>query len=100
MKHLRAAKKAMGTNKYIKVSPKAHSVSFVIQDGPIKEVKENGCQAVDILEFTQHLFADLNKAFPCAENEKTVMHIKHAIEWQTIRTANREKRGVEGKSEA
>ena len=104
MRHIEKAKKAMtkelGANKYIKVDAKKGTVTFQIQDGPIKENEVNGCQAVDMLQYIGYLFGDLNNSFPCAENEKTLQHIKNGVDWQDIRTAKREERGVEGTSQA
>ena len=101
MRHIENAKKEMvkvhKANKFIKVDSKKGTVTFKIQDGPInKNNKVNGCQAQDMLKYIGFLFGDLNNAFPCAENEKTLQHIKNADDWQDIRTENREKRGVEG----
>lgn len=75
-------------------------VSFWIQSDPISEVGVNGVQAVDMLEYVKCLFESLNEAFPCRENALTITKIEEAIHWQTARTANRIKRGVEGKNEA
>ena len=75
-------------------------VSFWIQSDPISEVGVNGLQAVDMLEYVKYLFESLNGAFPCRENALTITKIEEAIHWQTARTANRIKRGVEGKNEA
>ena len=102
MKHLKEAHEAMlkeGRNDiFWDTKPRKHSVEFIIQKGPIKEagIGLNGCQAEDMLAFIKHLFVSLNNEFPCAENEKTILHIKQALDWQSIRTENREKRGVEG----
>jgi len=75
-------------------------VSFTIQSDPIGEVGVNGVQVVDMLEYVKCLFESLNEAFPCRENALTITKIEEAIHWQTARTANRIKRGVEGKNEA
>ncbi len=75
---------------------KASVVSFIVQDGPIKEVGINGCQVTDMLEYVKHLYISLNAAFPCDENASTINCIEDALFWQKKRTADREKRGVEG----
>jgi len=75
-------------------------VSFFIQSDPISEVGVNGCQAVDMLEYTKFLFESLNEAFPCIENDLTIKKIEEAIHWQNERTKDRERRKVEGKNEA
>jgi len=53
-----------------------------------------------MLEYVKYLFQSLNEAFPCRENSLTITKIEEAIHWQDARTKDREKRGVEGKSEA
>ncbi len=98
MKHLNEAEKAMGNSSHIKVA--GQNVVFTIQDGPIGEVGENGCQATDVLQFVNELFISLNNSFPCEENEATIKHIGEAVAWQESRTANRTKRGVEGQNKA
>jgi hypothetical protein len=75
-------------------------VKFTIQSDPIGEVGVNGCQALDMLEYTKCLFQSLNDAFPCFENKKTINHIQEAIEWQEQRTKDRLARQVEGLNKA
>lgn len=77
-----------------------NTITFKIQEGPIKENGKNGCQATDIIRTARIMIANLNAKFPCRENEKTLMHLDEAIEWQETRTKNREARGVEGTSQA
>lgn len=84
----------------LEVKGVAPVVSFTIQSDPIGEVGVNGVQALDMLKYTKCLFASLNEAFPCKENEETINSIENAIEWQNMRTRDREKRSVEGKNEA
>ena len=109
MKHLLEARNAMITDKkspedvpvvsFIETGAIDHSVKFTIQDGPIKEVGINGCQAVDMLEFVKELFNSLNRDFPCRENSLTITKLEEAIHWQDARTKDRENRNVEGRSE-
>ena len=47
-------------------------VKFEIQSDPIGEVGVNGCQALDMLEYTKCLFQSLNDVFPCRENALTI----------------------------
>ncbi len=96
MKHLEEAYNEMSKDTFKHIDLDENEVTFFIQDGPIKEVGENGLQAVDMLEFVQHLFSSLNKAYPCRENALTITKIEEAIHWQTARTTDREKRNVEG----
>lgn len=73
-------------------------VKFTIQSDPIGEVGVNGCQALDMLQYTKCLFESLNEAFPCRENALTITKIEEAIHWQRARTLNRIIRGVEGQN--
>ncbi len=99
MKHLKEALEAvLPKNDYVTVGD--NTVIFTIQDGPIKEVGINGCQASDMLEYVKELFVSLNNAYPCPENIDTISFLEGALERQADRTRDREKRGVEGKSEA
>lgn len=75
-------------------------VKFTIQSDPIKEVGVNGCQALDMLEYTKCLFQSLNEAFPCRENALTITKIEEAIHWQEARTRDRVERAVEGENKA
>ena len=76
------------------------NVTFTIQSAPISEVGTDGCQAVDMLEYTKNLFKSLDDVYPCRENALTITKIEEAIHWQEARTKDREKRKVEGKNEA
>lgn len=73
-------------------------VKFTIQSDPIGEVGVNGCQALDMLEYTKCLFKSLNDAFPCRENALTITKIEEAIHWQEARTKDRLQRKVEGQN--
>ncbi|MCK5615201.1 hypothetical protein KAR91_75760 [Candidatus Pacearchaeota archaeon] len=76
------------------------SVCFQIQSDPVSEVGVNGCQSVEILEFTKCLLVSLNENFPSIYNQGAIMNIDVAISMQIARTEDRERRGVEGKYEA
>ena len=75
-------------------------VNFTIQSDPVSLVGVNGVQATDMLEYTKYLFESLNEAFPCPDNALTLFHIEAALKYQAQRTADRQKRNVEGKNEA
>lgn len=73
-------------------------VKFTIQSDPIGEVGVNGCQASDMIEYVKCLVESLNEAYPCIENEETILKLIEAIHWQEARTKNRIARQVEGKN--
>lgn len=79
-------------------SSKFASISF--QNGPIGEHGVNGCHNEDLLAIVLHrLQCFQSGAFPCKENEMAILKIEEAIHWLNSRTRDRQKRGVEGKSE-
>lgn len=74
------------------------TVSFTMQEGPIKEVGENGLQLTDLLCFCQEYLKILDKHHQCGENQRTLEAIQVAIRAQAERTIDRINRGVEGRS--
>lgn len=77
-----------------------NEISFRIQNGPIKEVGKNGCQVEDMIAVAKHIVEQLNAKFPCRENAMIITKLDEAIMWSKKRTADRQARNVEGKSEA
>ena len=80
--------------------PAENKVSFVFQDGAIKDAGVNGVQISDLLYFLYGTFASLNGEFPCHENLLTLDALEHAINAQNARKTDRLKRGVEGTENA
>lgn len=71
-------------------------ITFIIQDGPRKEVGLNGCQ-VDALGIVfMKILEHFDDTFPCAENKAAIMNIKTALGWLEKRTKRRVKNGIEG----
>lgn len=85
-------------NKFIYVRHDVNSLSFTLQNGPIKEVGVNGCQVSDVIAVAKHIIEELNKKFPCRENSMTITKLDEALMWQDKRTKDRELRNVEGLS--
>lgn len=85
---------------FIYVRHDKNSLSFTVQNGPIKENGKNGCQVVDIIAIAKHIIEELNKKNPCRENAVTITKLDEALMWQEKRTKDREKRNVEGLSKA
>lgn len=65
------------TRKYIKVHNE--SVEFKIQVGSVKDNGVNGVQAVDLIEFTRNLIAELNCSRYSADNSKTAQLLSLAL---------------------
>lgn len=86
------------SKKYSFVEAKGNTISFTLQDGPIKEKGVNGCQVDVLLSFAREVIEFFNNRFPCQENEKAIENVMQALEWLEERKKDREKRGVEGKN--
>ncbi len=98
--HLENAEKGIAEDMKKFYHRDGHTIGITIQSDPISEVGVNGMQAYDLLVFTKNLFKSLNAAFPCRENSLTITKLEEAIHWQDARTADRNKRGVEGFNKA
>jgi hypothetical protein len=81
---------------FIYVRHDVNSLSFTLQNGPIKEVGKNGCQVEDVIFVAKHIIEELNKKFPCRENSMVITKLEEAILWSKQRTFNRMMRDVEG----
>jgi hypothetical protein len=87
-------------NCYIYVNHNTNSISFTLQNGPIKEVGKNGVQVETMIEAAKLILVGLNNNFPCFENATAILKLDAALDALAARKKNREERGVEGKDEA
>lgn len=87
-------------NAFVYVRNDKNSISFTIQNGPIKENGVNGCQVDTMIEAAKLILEGLNKNFPCRENAVAITKLDEAIIWLQKRTAERTKRNVEGTNQA
>ncbi len=83
---------------FIYVRNDVNSLSFTLQNGPIKEVGVNGVQVDTVIEAAKLIIEGLNKQFPCRENAMVITKLDEALMWSLKRKADREARNVEGKS--
>lgn len=81
---------------FIYVRHDVNSLSFTIQNGPIKESGVNGCQVDTIIEAAKIIIEGLNQKFPCRENAMIITKLDEALMWSNKRKLDREKRSVEG----
>ena len=72
-----------------------NSISFTIQNGPVKENGVNGCQVDTLIHAAKTILEGLNKNYPCRENACAITKLDEAIHWLDARTKDREKRKVE-----
>ena len=49
-----------------------------LQDGPMKEVGENGCHLQDVISVVMNMLRHLNNECPCKENECAIRHLQEA----------------------
>lgn len=85
---------------FVYVRHDVNSLSFTIQNGPIKEHGVNGCQVDTVIEAAKAILEGLNKQFPCRENSAAITKLDEALHWLEHRKKAREQRGVEGLSKA
>ena len=86
-------------NNFIYVRHDKNSISFTIQNGPIKEVGVNGCQVDTLIHAARAIIEGLNAKFSCRENYLAITKLDEAIHWLEARKKEREHRGVEGRNE-
>lgn len=87
-------------NHFVHVRQDKNSLSFTIQNGPVKENGVNGCQVDTVIEAAKIIIERLNQDFPCRENAVAITKLDEALMWLAKRKADREKRGVEGFNKA
>lgn len=92
--------KEIRPHNFIYVRHDVNSLSFTLQNGPVKEVGKNGCQVDHIIGAAKAILEGLNKQFPCRENSSAITKLDEALHWLEHRRKNREARGVEGRSQA
>lgn len=81
---------------FIYVRHDVNSISFSLQNGPVKENGVNGCQVDTMIEVAKIVIEGLNKKFPCRENAVAITKLDEALMWLDKRKKDREKRNVEG----
>jgi hypothetical protein len=85
---------------FIYVRHDVNSISFTLQNGPVKIQGVNGCQVDAIIEAAKLILEGLNKNFPCRENAVAITKLDEALHWLEHRKKNREARDVEGCNQA
>lgn len=84
---------------FVYVRHDVNSLSFTLQNGPIKEHGVNGCQVNEIVAAAKIIIEGLNAKFPCRENAMAITNLDECLMWLDKRTKDRESRGVEGTSQ-
>lgn len=84
---------------FIYVRHDVNSISFTLQNGPVKEKGVNGVQVDQLLQAAAVILEGLNKQVPSRETALALTNTQQAIHWLAHRTKDREERGVEGTSQ-
>lgn len=98
--HYHLFEKEIRPHNFIYVRHDVNSISFTLQNGPIKEHGVNGCQVDTLIEAAQTILKGLDQYFPCSENTMAMAALRDACDWLKKRKLNREQRGVEGTNQA
>lgn len=85
---------------FITIDTEQNSITFKLQNGPIKEVGVNGCQVDQIIRSATDIIRHFNSVFPCRENSLAITKLEEALHWLDARTRNRVARDVEGTNQA
>lgn len=83
---------------FIYIRHDKNSLSFTIQNGPVKEFGKNGCQVDSIIDAAKHILQGLNGIVPSRETSMAITKLDEALMWLEKRTKDRNARGVEGTS--
>jgi hypothetical protein len=67
-----------------------------LQNGPTKEVGENGCHIHDVVRIVHDMLVSLQEELPCAENVEAIKHIFTAYCYLTDRKLRRLEEGTLG----
>lgn len=92
--------KEIRPKKFIYIRQDKNSLSFTLQNGPIKENGVNGCQVDCLIGAARRIIERLNENFPSEYNETAILYLKKALDALDARTKDRQKRGVEGFNKA
>lgn len=85
---------------FIYVRHDVNSLSFTLQNGPIKEAGVNGCQVDALIAAAKIILEGLNKQLPCRQNALAITKLDEALLWLGHRRGDRDLRGVEGTNNA
>jgi len=85
-------------------SEKGQEIQFIQKEptevkGELKTISD-GTTNEEVLEMLIDRMQFLQKAFPCRENAIVITNLEESLMWLNKRTADRQKRNVEGKHEA
>ena len=83
-------------NNFVYVRNDKNSLSFTIQDGPVKEAGRNGCDVMTVIEAAKIMLEGLNEQVRCRETSIMITKLEECLLWGMKRKMDREQRNVEG----
>jgi len=81
---------------FIYIRHDKNSLSFTLQNGPVKIGGHNGCQVDQVIAAAKLILEGLNRNLPSRETSIAITKLDEALMWLEKRTKDREARGVEG----
>jgi hypothetical protein len=96
--HLQSEPKPSESDTHIHIDHTINAIAFRIQNGPIKEVGENGCQIDCLIMSAREIISQFNATHPHGENTSAIEHLDAALDALERRRFEREARQVEGTS--
>lgn len=64
---------------FIYIRNDKNSISFTLQNGPIKEHGVNGCQLDTLIAAGLKILVGLNEKFPCEQNTKAIQSLNESL---------------------
>jgi len=77
----------------IHITERMNTISFRIQNGPIKEAGVNGCDIATLIDAARVLIEKHNEKHPHMYNISSMHYLDQAIRYQELRTQEREALG-------
>lgn len=94
--HYHLFEKEIRPKNFIYIRHDTNSLSFTLQNGPVREAGVNGCQVDTLISAAKVILEKLNDKIPCSENLEAILGLDHALHFLEKRRAERFGRGVEG----
>jgi hypothetical protein len=84
---------------FVYIRHDVNSISFTLQNGPIKVKGVNGCQIETIIEAAALILKGLAKDFPSREKAFAIASLYEALYWLVVEKRDSGRPGVEGFNE-
>jgi len=81
---------------FVIITEKPTMITFIVQNGPVKEVGVNGCQVDTIVDACISMLKSVDSRVQSRENTHAIINLQHALSWLKEGKRERIKRNVEG----